>query len=103
MNTREDPAARRAAPRTPRPSSRRSQPASRSARSPTRRPDLAELAARARDIADFVAGQALATREYERRIAELEAELAESRAATHEAKTQLAAVLQLVDVLKPSV
>ena len=45
----------------------------------------------------------VATREYERRIDELEAELAKSRAATAEAKTQLAAVLQLVDVLKPSV
>jgi hypothetical protein len=65
--------------------------------------DLSDLAARARDIADFIAGQAVATREYDRRIDELEAELAKSRAATAEAKTQLAAVLQLVDVLKPSV
>ena len=65
--------------------------------------DLTDLAARARDIADFIAGQAAATREYDRRIDELEAELAKSRAATAEAKTQLAAVLQLVDVLKPSV
>ena len=65
--------------------------------------DLIDLAARARDIADFIAGQAGATREYERRIEELEAELAKSRAAATEAKTQLAAVLQLVDVLKPSV
>jgi len=65
--------------------------------------DLSDLAARARDIADFIAGQAVAKREYDRRIDELEAELAKSRAATAEAKTQLAAVLQLVDVLKPSV
>jgi hypothetical protein len=65
--------------------------------------DLIDLAARARDIADFLAGQAVATREYERRIEELEAELTKSRAAAAEAKTQLAAVLQLVDVLKPSV
>jgi hypothetical protein len=65
--------------------------------------DLSDLATRARDIADFIAGQAVATREYDRRIDELEAELAKSRAATAEAKTQLAAVLQLVDVLKPSV
>jgi hypothetical protein len=65
--------------------------------------DLSDLAARARDVADFIAGQAVATREYDRRIDELEAELAKSRAATAEAKTQLAAVLQLVDVLKPSV
>jgi hypothetical protein len=65
--------------------------------------DLADLASRARDIADYIGGQAVATREYERRIEELETELAKSRAATAEAKTQLAAVLQLVDVLKPSV
>jgi hypothetical protein len=65
--------------------------------------DLSDLASRARDIADYISGQAGATREYERRIEELEAELAKSRAATAEAKTQLAAVLQLVDVLKPSV
>src|SRR3954471_9595337 len=65
--------------------------------------DLSELAARARDIADFIAGHAVATREYDRRIAELEAGPARSGAATAEAKTQLAAVLQLVDVLKPSV
>ena len=65
--------------------------------------DLSDLAARARDIADFIAGHAVAMREYDRRIDELEAELAKSRAATAEAKTQLAAVLQLVDVLKPSV
>ena len=65
--------------------------------------NLPDLAARARDIADFIAGQAAVTREYERRIAEFEAELAETRATTQETKTQLAAVLQLLDVLKPSV
>ena len=65
--------------------------------------DLNDLAARARDIADFIAGHSAAIREYERRIEELEDELAKNRATTAEAKTQLAAVLQLVDVLKPSV
>jgi hypothetical protein len=65
--------------------------------------DLNNLAARAREIADFIAGHAAAIREYERRIDELEDELAKNRATTAEAKTQLAAVLQLVDVLKPSV
>ena len=65
--------------------------------------DLNDLAARARDIADFIAGHSAAIREYERRIEELEDELAKNRATTAEAKTQLAAVLQLVDVLKPAV
>jgi Type II secretion system (T2SS), protein E, N-terminal domain len=65
--------------------------------------DLNNLAARAREIADFIAGHAAVIRDYERRIEELEAELAKNRATTAEAKTQLAAVLQLVDVLKPSV
>lgn len=65
--------------------------------------DLDDLAASARDIADFIAGHATAVREYERRIAELEDELATIRATTAEAKNQLAAVMQLVDVLKPAV
>jgi hypothetical protein len=42
-------------------------------------------------------------RQYELHIEQLEAHLIESRAATQETKTQLAAVLQLVDILKPSV
>lgn len=65
--------------------------------------DMNDLAARARDIADFITGHAATIRDYERRIAELEDELAKNRATTAEAKTQLAAVLQLVDVLKPAV
>ena len=65
--------------------------------------DLNDLAAKARDIVDFIAGHGAAVHEYERRIAELEDELAQIRATTSEAKTQLAAVMQLVDVLKPAV
>jgi hypothetical protein len=65
--------------------------------------DLEDLAASARNIADFIAGHATAVHEYERRIAELEDELTSIRATTAEAKTQLAAVMQLVDVLKPAV
>ena len=92
---------RQAAPPEPEPPVAAAPPVS--APAPRGGTDLSDLAARARDIADFIAGQAVATREYDRRIDELEAELAKSRAATAEAKTQLAAVLQLVDVLKPSV
>jgi type II secretion system (T2SS) protein E len=65
-------------------------------------PDPDDLAAQARGIADFIAGQAAVAREYERRVETLEAELAQSRAAMQEAKTQLAAVSQLLDVLKQS-
>jgi len=64
--------------------------------------DPAELAASARDMADFISGHAAAIREYERRIEELEGELEKSRTTAAETKSQLAAVLQLVDVLKPS-
>ena len=71
--------------------------------SPTGGKDMSELAAHAREIADFISGHAAAVRDYERRIEELETELAACQAATSEAKTQLAAVLQLVDVLKPAV
>jgi hypothetical protein len=92
---------RQAAPPEPEPPVAAAPPVS--APAPRGGTDLSDLAARARDIADFIAGQAVAKREYDRRIDELEAELAKSRAATAEAKTQLAAVLQLVDVLKPSV
>jgi type II secretion system (T2SS) protein E len=70
---------------------------------PDRTDDVAGLAAQARNIADFVAGQVATIREYELHIDQLESQLAESRAATQETKTQLAAVLQLVDILKPSV
>ena len=63
--------------------------------------DPSELAARAQDVADFILAQAVATQDYGRRIEQLEAELAESRAAAAETKTQLAAVLQLFDVLEP--
>ena len=65
--------------------------------------DLDDLAAKARDIVDFIAGHAAAVRGYEQRIAGLEEELASIRATTAEAKNQLAAVMQLVDVLKPAV
>ena len=71
--------------------------------SPAGGKDMSELAAHAREIADFISGHAAAVRDYERRIEELETELAACRTATSEAKTQLAAVLQLVDVLKPAV
>ena len=71
--------------------------------SPSGKHDPAELAAPAREIADFISGHAVAIREYERRIEELETELAQCRTTNAEAKTQLAAVLQLVDVLKPAV
>ena len=65
--------------------------------------DVATLAHQARNVADWIAGQTGAIREYERRIAALEAELAASQTAAQETKTQLAAVLQLLDVLRPSV
>ena len=65
--------------------------------------DLSDLEASARNIADFIAGHAATVSEYERRIAELERELTTIRATTAEAKTQLAAVMDLVDVLKPAV
>jgi hypothetical protein len=71
--------------------------------SPAGGKDMSALAAHAREIADFISGHAAVVRDYERRINELETELAANEAATSEAKTQLAAVLQLVDVLKPAV
>ena len=64
---------------------------------------VVELAAQARNVSDWIAGQVGATREYERRIEQLEAELAASQASLLETKTQLAGVLQLLDVLRPSV
>jgi hypothetical protein len=66
-------------------------------------PGVTDVGAQARHVADWVAGQAAATRGYEQRIALLEAQLAESRAATQETKTQLGTVLQLLDVLRPTV
>jgi type II secretion system (T2SS) protein E len=62
--------------------------------------DPPDLVARAQNVADFILTQATITRDLGRRIEQLEADLAESRAAAAETKTQLAAVLQLFDVLK---
>ena len=62
--------------------------------------DPPDLVARAQNVADFILTQATITRDLGRRIEQLEADLAEGRAAAAETKTQLAAVLQLFDVLK---
>lgn len=65
--------------------------------------DLSEVEASAKNIVEFIAGHAATVRDYEQRIAALEQELTTIRATTADAKTQLAAVMDLVDALKPAV